>query len=92
MPNEKGLLFLAKHIVKSCLIGRDQHYSWSDILNSALGRLSRVERNEHKGFDWELITKEIEKYFVLVEVDGVQFSWLPPWANAQIGVVARIRK
>lgn len=49
IPNEKGIVFLAKFLAKKFFIKDSEQYSLSEIMNATLGRMSRVDRREHKG-------------------------------------------
>lgn len=92
VPNEKGLLFLAKYLVKKLVVGGADEYTIAEVLNATLGRMERVARAEHKGFDWEKLLIELKKYFDVEKVEGIQFPWAPLCCNAQIGFVLRSRK
>lgn len=89
VPNEKGAIFLAKYIVKRLFLGGPESYSLLEVLNATMGRMSRVNRNEHKGFDWEQLREQLLEFFVIIQIQGIQFSWLPIWANAQVGFVLK---
>jgi len=91
VPNEKGLLFLAKYLAKKLVVGGASDYSIEEVFNATLGRMNRVERNEHKGFDWEQLLDQLKEYFDVKEVEGIQFPWSPLRFNAQIGVVMTSR-
>jgi hypothetical protein len=91
VPNEKGLLLLAKYILKRILYGQNDGYTPVEVFNAVMGRLEKVSRNEHKGFDWEKLLLELRKYFDVILVQGVQFPWAPLSMNAQIGFVLRTR-
>jgi hypothetical protein len=90
VPNEKGLLFAIKHIAK-LMMGDADKYSLREFFAAIFGKMNYVERNQHKGFDWEKLKKDLEQYFLLIEVSGVQFPGLPLWTNAQIGMVFKSR-
>ena len=92
VPNEKGMLFLAKHLVKTLFVGGSEVYSLAEVLNATLGRTDRVSRGEHKGFDWEKLLLELSMYFDVEKVEGIQFPWAPVCCSAQIGFVLRSRK
>jgi hypothetical protein len=91
VPNEKGIIFLGKYLVKKLVVGGASEYSAEEVVNATLGRMDRVERNDHKGFDWEQLLGQLREYFDVKEVEGVQFPWLPLRFNAQIGFVMTTR-
>ncbi len=89
VPNEKGIVFLAKYLAKKLFLGGSDPYDLFEVMNAALGRMSRVRRHEHKGFDWEQLREQLSEFFVITQAQGVQFSWLPVWANPQVGFVLK---
>ncbi|MFL9922566.1 methyltransferase domain-containing protein [Paraburkholderia fungorum] len=90
VPNEKGPLFLAKWTVKKLFSKSAEHYSLSELVNASLGRMDRVARNDHKGFDYSKLVRQLEKYFDVVAVSGHPFgSVLPCWCCFSIGIVAK---
>jgi hypothetical protein len=82
---------LAKYLVKKIVAGEKVDYTFAEVLNASLGRMERVARLEHKGFDWEKLLAELKKYFDVERVEGIQFPWAPLCCNAQIGFVLRSR-
>jgi 2-polyprenyl-3-methyl-5-hydroxy-6-metoxy-1,4-benzoquinol methylase len=90
VPNEKGPLFLAKWLVKRLFSTSAQHYTFGEVVNAALGRMKHVARNEHKGFDYSELVKQLEKRFDVVTVSGFPFGeLLPRWCCFGIGIIAR---
>ena len=45
VPNEKGLLFLAKYLTKKIYVGGARQYTFSEILYATIGRLDKVSRD-----------------------------------------------
>jgi SAM-dependent methyltransferase len=90
VPNEKGVVFFLKYLVKF-LFGEAEKYSLSEFFNATLGRMDRVKRNEHKGFDYDWLTRVVDEYFNVVEVSGAPFSRLPVALNFTIGIIAKKR-
>lgn len=88
VPNEKGPVFLAKHIAKQ-LFTSNQPYTAKEVFFASLGIMSKVERNEHKGFDYDVLTRQIAKYFDIVKVEPLPGRWLPNFAGFTIGIVAK---
>ena len=89
VPNEKGAIFLSKWLVKKFVMGTAQDYKLREIVAATFGRMNRVERNEHKGFDYGVLVKQIAKRFDIVAVDGVPAQSLPVSLSFTIGIVAR---
>lgn len=72
VPNEHGVVFAGKHLVKSLTGNKNyEHYSAKDALMLTLGKTDRVERNEHKGFDYRRLASAASWYFTSVKVIGI---------------------
>lgn len=91
VPNEKGFVFLAKWIVKKIFSKDAEDYSLAELINATLGRMERVARREHKGFDYQSLVKDIGKYFNVIDVSGHPLGFLPPSLCFGIGIVAKSR-
>lgn len=91
VPIERGLVFLLKHGLKRILGMKDDPFAQGEFFNCVIGKLDKVARREHKGFDDRVLVHQIEKYFDIVNVSGV-FPGLPIASmNLTIGIVARTR-
>lgn len=88
VPNEIGPLCAAKQITKKFFFG-GSIFSWADIANAAIGRTSRIVRDEHRGFDYRRLVKQLRRRFEVERVEGIPFSWLPPWLNFTVGIVLK---
>lgn len=86
VPNEKGIFFLVKYFFK-LFIGNSEKYSFKEILWATLGKCHKINRREHKGFDWEKLEADISKRFKIIEIQGVNSSWLPIKLNPTIGLI-----
>jgi len=89
VPVEIGPVFLAKHLVKRLLGYSTDDYSIRDVINSTLCRTGRIERNQHKGFNYSDLLKTVEEYFVIERVVGLPRLGLPPIISFGVGVIAR---
>lgn len=90
VPNEKGLPFLAKSVGAIVLgVKRGIHYRPIEFLHAALGNMSRVERNEHKGFDWGGVVRELRRRFINVSVEGIGAGLVMPSLYLTVGIVAQ---
>lgn len=89
VPNEKGLVFLIKFLLKKAALGGAQPYRFGEVVAATLGRMDRVERNEHKGFDYAALIRQIALHFDIVRVDALPFRLLPASLSFTIGIVAR---
>ena len=91
VPIERGFMFLLKHCLKKILGMKDDTFSKMEFINSVIGRLDKVKRGEHKGFDDRALVKQVERYFNIVSVSGV-FPGLPIRSlNLTIGIIAKSR-
>lgn len=90
VPNEKGPMFLAKHVAKAA-IGSSQPYTARELFYATLGDLTQVERNEHKGFDYAQLVAQMARHFDIVRVEPIPFGWLPNPAGFTIGIIAKTK-
>jgi SAM-dependent methyltransferase len=89
VPNEIGAFFLAKYLVKGAIHRDNDVYRPGEVWNAFLGRTEKVERREHKGFNYRHLVKQLAQYFEIVAVDGVPG---PKWLSGTIGIIARTRR
>jgi cyclopropane fatty-acyl-phospholipid synthase-like methyltransferase len=88
VPNEKGVLFLLKWLGKAMLTGGNEHYTLKELCFATFGKLHKVERREHKGFDYDELIRLIADRFEIIEVSGHPFRLLPKALCFGIGIVA----
>lgn len=89
VPNEKGLALLAKAVGARVMnIERYYPYTAGEFFWGLLGRLDRVRRAEHKGFDYSRLANLIRQHFKHVRVEGVSPFRLSPSLSLTIGIVA----
>ena len=91
VPNEIGPVFLAKYLVKY-FVGRSESYSFLEILNQTLGRVSKVSRNQHKGFSWKKFKKLVSNDFDILRIDGISPSFVGPYLSFGVGFVCKPKK
>lgn len=87
VPNEMGIIFLLKYLSKKLYYGITSDYSFKEIIAATTSQMRFVTRNNHKGFDWQDMTKQLQKQFKVINVEGVQVAWLPPSLNVTIGII-----
>jgi len=92
VPNEKGTFFLLKWLAKRLMSKDGERYTAREVVAATLGRMHLVERDQHKGFDWERLVQQVNKHFDVVEVSGHPFSALPTSLCFSVGIVARTRR
>jgi 2-polyprenyl-3-methyl-5-hydroxy-6-metoxy-1,4-benzoquinol methylase len=93
VPNEKGIVFLAKYITKVITqrkIDREE-FTFAEIFYSTMGNLKKVKRNEggHKAFDYSSLQKSLQEHFEIVETNGIPFGALPLFLNFTVGFVCK---
>lgn len=89
VPNEKGLALLIKMLGARALnVDRIYPYTAQEVFWGILGRLDRVARSEHKGFDYRNLANLIGKYFRHVSIEGVTPLRRPLQLGLTIGIVA----
>ncbi len=87
VPNERGAPFLVKHGLKQLLRYPDFPMTAAEFLYSTVGKLHRVRRLEHRGFDYVKLVHKVRQFFPHVSVEGV--GGLPLALAFTIGVVAQ---
>lgn len=88
VPNEMGIVFAVKRVTKFFLGGDSEEYSLRELINATLGRMGRVPRHEHKGFDYGEVVRLLRKHFSSVEVTGIPLRFLPPPLNFGVAILA----
>jgi hypothetical protein len=91
VPNEKGLVFLAKYAAKRFALRSAQSYRPAEVWNATLGRMHLVERVEHKGFDWQQLSGQIARHFEIDKIESIPFAGSPLGTAFTIGIIARPR-
>lgn len=86
VPNEKGIAFAAKYLLRAVL-GGNESYTLREAVDAALCRLDRVARREHKGFDYAEVVTLLGRRLRIESLSGIPFAILPPSMNASIGIV-----
>lgn len=95
VPVEVGPVFLVKHIAKRIFTnlqcGDTETYTLGEVYWATMGRVDRVRRFEHKGFDYRKLVERLSAYFDSVKVEGIPFR-LFPYVSFQVGIVAEPKK
>lgn len=90
IPNETGPFFFVKHLIKA-MVGDTQKYELSELFHQTIGNTERVERDQHKGFNYKNMVQEISNHFEIQKVSGYPLTLLPPGMNYGIGIIAKKR-
>ena len=91
VPNEKGLFFLIKELIKPKGIenGKQPKFSFMEIINLTLGKTNYVKRDEHKGFDYDHLIYDIRKFFNVTSVSGYSINrFIPKSLSFGVCIVA----
>ena len=91
VPNELGPIFLAKYLAKLVFYGDVQHYSVKEVIAATLRRSDLVGRDDHKGFDYRHVMRELRSRFEILTVTGLPRTWLPPAVSPTIAIFARTK-
>ena len=94
VPNEKGIFFILKRFLKP---RQDElgayKFSFRDYIYLLFNKTNKVERNEHKGFDYDHLIYDVRKYFDIVEVNGYpKYFFLPLFLSFGAGIVAKSKR
>jgi 2-polyprenyl-3-methyl-5-hydroxy-6-metoxy-1,4-benzoquinol methylase len=92
VPNEKGIIFLIRWLIKNTFSKDKENYTFLELLNSILGNMELVDRREHKGFDYKELIKNIEIYFDIINIAGFPFGFLPKSFCFGIGIIAKSKR
>lgn len=90
LPNEQRFPFVVKYIYHA-LVGGGEPYAPREAINAALGRLHRVKRKDHKGFDYRDMIRRIERRFIIDSVEGQPIPELPAWVSMGVSIIAHPR-
>ena len=92
VPNEKGPFFILKKLIKPVDKLAKTKYSLLDIFNISLGRTNYVERDNHKGFDYDHLIYDVKKFFDIVEISPYpKIPFLPLFLGFGIGILAKTK-
>ena len=88
VPNEKGIFFLLKRLAK--FKSDSYQYTFTELINIVLGKTNKVNRSQHKGFDYDHMIYDIKKFFRIEKVEGAPFGkFLPLFLCFNICIIAR---
>jgi 2-polyprenyl-3-methyl-5-hydroxy-6-metoxy-1,4-benzoquinol methylase len=90
IPNEQGIVLIFKHLIKRFILKNlPEQHTIKELFYGFFGKVNRIERIEggHKGFSFTQMISKLEKVFIVKEVSGIPFSFLPKQVNFSIGIV-----
>jgi hypothetical protein len=93
VPNEIGLVFIAKQIAKKLQGHSTRSYNPAEFFNQVIGQTQKVTlpdgKGGHKGFGYRHFITQLARWFEIVRVDGIPIGFLPPYLNFGVGIVAK---
>jgi len=89
VPNEKGAVFLTKHIAKNIAYDGTQKYRVSEVIYATAGMMHKVKRHDHKGFDYNAVITLIEDEFDILNISGLPVKSIPHWLSPTITIIAQ---
>ncbi|MCP3887292.1 MAG: class I SAM-dependent methyltransferase [Desulfobulbaceae bacterium] len=92
VPNEIGMVFFFKHLVKLAM-GHSRNYTFSEFCHQCLGKTEMVSnpggKGGHRGFSYKKFILQVSDHFEIISVSGIPFSKLPLAMNFGVGIVGR---
>lgn len=79
VPNEIGLIFLMKQLVKRFVFREKSGYSIKEFLQQIVGKTQNIIRDQHKGFNYRTFEDLLKVYFDITYSYGLPFRVLPRW-------------
>lgn len=92
VPNEMGPIFLAKYALKHLAYGGSETYTPREVVAATLRQSHKVARDDHKGFDYRELIKDIGEHFEVTRVEGIPFAAIPPAVSLTVGITAVSRR
>lgn len=93
VPVEKGPLVLPKHLLKSIIkdgyMNDAEKHSIKELFFASIGRMDKVTRVEHKGFDYAKIIEHTKKYFDTVYAYPYPLTFFPLWMSFGVSILGR---
>ncbi len=91
IPNETGIIFLGKYLVKTLFFREKMNptYSLGEVLSQTFGKMEQVKHDDHKGFDYRRLVNQLRQDWEILEINAIPFGWLPTFFGFSVGVVAR---
>jgi len=92
VPNETGLIFLGKFLIK-LLVYREKmnpRYGFCDVVNQVFGRLERVVHDDHKGFDYRDLVGTLSRDWDVKSM-AIPFNRLPTSLGFSVGLVCTLK-
>ncbi len=91
VPIEKGLVFATKYLIKR--IGRmdAESYTLGEYTNAVLGRMDKVPRHEHRGFDYSTIIQSAARFFDILDVSSFPIPFFPESIGFGVGIIGKAK-
>lgn len=89
VPNEIGPVFAVKHLVKLACYGNAEKYSAKDYFWQSVGKTSYVAREQHKGFDYRSLIRQLDAHFEILSVESIHAPYCPVFLSFGVGVICK---
>lgn len=91
VPNELGPIFLIKYLAKRLFYGAAESYRFAEVIAATMRRSDKVQRYDHKGFDYRDVVREVQARFEVLAVEGLPRTGLPPALSPTVAIYAKSR-
>jgi hypothetical protein len=91
VPVERGLPFVVRHALKKSMGWQPELYTGKEFLFAAFGSLDKVQRDNHKGFDYKRLVSHVDGYFQVSKVAGITPGLPGAGFNFNVGITAAAR-
>lgn len=91
VPVEIGVVLLAKEMKKIMVGAEKEPYTLAEIYWAVRGQTEKIQRFEHKGFDYRKLIALLNEHFTIVAVEGIPLR-NAPMLSAEVGIVAEPRE
>ena len=92
VPNEKGLAFFLKYLIKKIFCeAQSRKFKLMEFINTTIGKTHKVKRDQHKGFDYQVLIETLSHYFDIVHIAAIPFRLLPLSLSFTVGIIAKTK-
>jgi hypothetical protein len=92
VPVERGVPFVVRHALKKAFGWQPEQYTAQEFCSAAFGSLDRVERDNHKGFDYKRLVSQVDRYFQVETTKGISPGLPGAGFNFNVGITAAGRR
>ena len=92
VPIEKGVVFAVKHLIKWAGRMDAEPYTLSEYANATIGRMDKIQRHEHRGFDYSVMIQSAARFFDILDVSPYPIHFLPDSIGFGVGIVGKAKR